>query len=170
MIFFILFFSGESDWELPACGDVQEEGHTSAVSRRREGVLQRGAGDDHGRDPEGLHGGRVVRQPPLLPGRPLGAPHRRRPGREVPQEVRRAHADHGNPRAQGGDYTSSKAQSHFDQRGQEEVDGEKLVWNLGFRTVFKRFLACEVGFVGMYCPLITCILSVCENVCYEYEA
>lgn len=122
---------------------MQEEGHTPAVPRGREGVLQRGAGDDHGRDPEGLLGGRVVRQPPLLPGQSLGAPHRCRPGREVPQEVRRHRADYGDPRAQGGDYSSSKAQIHFGQRGQEEVDEEKLVWNLGFRTNLKRFLACE---------------------------
>ena len=113
---------------------MQEEGHTPAVPRGREGVLQRGAGDDHGRDPEGLFGGRVVRQPPLLPGQPLGAPHRRRPGREVPQEVWRHLADHGHPRAQGGDCASFKAQSHFDQRGQEEVDTGKIgvgIWDFG---------------------------------------
>lgn len=115
---------------------MQEEGHTPAVPRGRKGVLQWGAGDDHGRDPEGLLGGRVVRQPPLLPRKPLGAPHRRRPGREVPEEVRRHHADHGHPRAQGGDCASFKAQSHFGQRGQEEVDKGKIGVEFGVSDYF----------------------------------
>lgn len=74
--------------ELQGEGDVQEEGDTPAVLRGREGVLQRGAGDDDGWDPEGVRGGRVVGEPPLLPGEPVGGADGRRPGREVPQEVR----------------------------------------------------------------------------------
>lgn len=85
---------------------MQEEGDTPAVPRGREGVLQRGAGDDDGWDPEGVRGGRVVGQPPLLPRKPVGHARRRRPGREVQEEVRRAHSDHGYPRAQGRDYSA----------------------------------------------------------------
>ena len=72
-----------SQWELPKCGDVQEERHTPAIPRGSKGVLQWWAGDDNGWDPEGVHGGSVVGKPPLLPRQPVGAAPRWWPGREV---------------------------------------------------------------------------------------
>lgn len=66
---------------------MQEEGHTPEILRGRKGVLQRRAGDDYGWEPEGVCGGCVVGQPPLLPRQPVGCLGGRRPGREVPEEV-----------------------------------------------------------------------------------
>lgn len=48
--------------------ELQEEGYPSELLPGREGVLQGRACDDYGRDPEGVCGGRVVGEPPLLPG------------------------------------------------------------------------------------------------------
>lgn len=99
---------------------VQEEGDTPAIPRGSEGVLQRGAGADDRWDPEGVRGRRVVGEPPFLPRKPVGVYGQRRPGREVPQEVRGAQRDHGDSCSQGRDCYPLKAQGCF-QRRQEKI-------------------------------------------------
>ena len=64
-----------------------QEGAAPGDLRGREGVLQRGAGAGDGGNQAGVHGGRVVREPPLLRRRHLGAGGDGQPDREVPQEV-----------------------------------------------------------------------------------
>lgn len=78
---------------------MQEERPAPAVPRGREGVLQRRAGDDHRRDPEGVRRRRLVGQPPVLPWEPVRGHGRRRPGREVSEEVWRYFPDYGDSRA-----------------------------------------------------------------------
>lgn len=92
------------------------------VLRGREGVLQRGTGDDDGGYAEGVRGGRVVREPPLLPGQPLRPGGGGRPGGEVSQEVRPALLHHGDPRPQARrDRPPSEEEGPCQGQGQEVV-------------------------------------------------
>lgn len=140
--------------------ELPEEGRSPGIPRGREGLLQRGAGDDHGGHPGGVQRGHLVGDPPHLPGRPLRPPGGGRSGREVQEEVRPAWGQvHGDSKPQvRRDRAAYQEEGGLRKGRQEEVikEGGRLVcllWFLRFAlTEFDVQLTCS--FILPLCLLV----------------
>lgn len=113
---------------------MPQEGGAPGLLRGCAGVLQWRAGDDHRRDPAAVYGGRVVREPPLLPRKSLCGPRRRRPGREVPKEVWPVFLPHGNPRPQGRGRHPTQEEIRLRQGQGQEI--KVIILKFGFCLTF----------------------------------